>query len=275
MIRYEPEAWNKSAFDFAKTLTKQMIEIDKSLRNVRDLSPAPDWIANPSFLIPHLVKNQKKLNDTVKYLEEEKAKLEKIVEQAKMPFRLLYETGLALEEAVKECLAVLGFYCNSYRDDQSEFDAIFSSPEGNFLGEITGSEKAIDTKKVAQLIRNKGEYASQTGGFVKCVLFGNGNRLKELDKRAEQFTKKCFMDAEREKIALIKTSDLFFVYRYLLETEDKNFAKKCRDAILEQSGIISFPPVVVLDFNKTSDGFDATLNMNKNVSTSTESSILQ
>ena len=76
------------------------------------------------------------------------------------------------------------------------------------------------------------------------ILFGNADRLKEPGKRNLDFTDKCKSGAEREKIALIKTIDLFAVAKYLNENDDKTFQKDCRDAIHKGLGkIVEFPEI--------------------------------
>lgn len=53
---------------------------------------------------------------------------------------------------------MLGFDASSFKDDDSEFDAMFSGPEGRFLGEVEGKEnKAINVNKISQLHRNVAE----------------------------------------------------------------------------------------------------------------------
>jgi len=79
---------------------------------------------------------------------------------------------------------------------------------------------------------------------AKGVLFGNGYRLLPPEKREEQFTEKCRKTAEQQNISLIRTSDLFPLYQYLLIKDDKDFKSKCRKAIVDNfSGIVRFPEV--------------------------------
>jgi hypothetical protein len=75
-------------------------------------------------------------------------------------------------------------------------------------------------------------------------LFGNAESLIEPEKRKLDFTEKCRSGAEREKIALVRTIDLFAVAKYLNESNDENFAKSCRDAIHSGLGtVVQFPAV--------------------------------
>ena len=75
-------------------------------------------------------------------------------------------------------------------------------------------------------------------------MFGNAERLQEPKNRKLDFTTKCKTGAEREKIALIKTVDLFVVAKYLVEHNDGVYKKACRDAIHQQLGkVVVFPTV--------------------------------
>ena len=76
------------------------------------------------------------------------------------------------------------------------------------------------------------------------ILFGNPQRLKAPKERTLDFTKKCKTGAKRERIALIKTSDLFLVTQYLKENRNNKFKKACRDAIYNGLGkIVEFPVI--------------------------------
>lgn len=80
--------------------------------------------------------------------------------------------------------------------------------------------------------------------YAKDVLFGNAYRLKKLDQREEFFTQKCISGAKRSKIALIRTSDIFPIAKYLKENNDPDFAKFCRQAIANTEGeIVEFPNI--------------------------------
>ena len=74
------------------------------------------------------------------------------------------------------------------------------------------------------------------------VLFGNAYRLTEPSLRPAPFTEKCLSGAKRLGVALINTCDLFYPIRYLKETNDLDYARICRIAILKGGGkIVIFP----------------------------------
>ena len=163
---------------------------------------------------------------------------------------LLYEKGKPLEAAILKSLKVLGFDCSKYRASDSEFDVVFESIEGRLIGEAEGKDnKAINIDKLRQLEMNIHEDFSRDGvnDMAKGVLIGNAYRLLPPEKRGDFFTEKCLIAASRSKTALIRTTDLFYISRYLSARVNKVFAKKCRKAILETVGIVVFPNIPELE----------------------------
>ena len=158
---------------------------------------------------------------------------------------LLYEKGKPLEVAILVALSYLGFRTESFRDAESEFDAIFVGPEGRFLGEAEGKDnKPINIDKLGQLERNiQEDFAKEgTAEYAQGVLFGNAYRLEPPNKRGAFFTAKCVAGARRAGISLIRTPDLFEVARYLKENDNKFYAEQCRKAILDGKGrSVEFP----------------------------------
>lgn len=164
---------------------------------------------------------------------------------------LLYESGKPLETAILMALVHLGFAAEAYRDAESEFDAVFSSGEGRFLGEAEGRDaKAINIDKMTQLERNLQEDFAREGvtEYAKGVLFGNALRLEPPPKRGPFFTDKCISAAKRLRVALVRTPDLFFAARHLSEHDDPAHAKACREAMFASEGnLVVFPPPPSLD----------------------------
>ena len=167
---------------------------------------------------------------------------------------LLFEGGHALERAVREALRMIGFAAESFKEDGSEFDALFTSPEGRFLGEVEGKEaKAISVDKLSQLHRNVTEDYSRDEVEEPAipVLFGNAFRSLPPQERGEFFTEKVLKFASTANISLVRTTDLFAVARYVKETADDAFARTCRIAIKEGiGGIVSFPKAPQLEQNE-------------------------
>ena len=130
---------------------------------------------------------------------------------------------------------------------ESEFDVVFTSPEGRFLGEVEGKDnKAVNIDKLSQLERNLQEdfAREEVEEYAKGVLFGNAYRLRLPSERSKFFTKKCISGAKRSKVALVRTPDLFEVAKYLREHNAPAFAQKCREAIMQAEGeVVNFPKV--------------------------------
>ena len=143
----------------------------------------------------------------------------------------------------------MGFTAESYKDSESEFDAVFSSPEGRFLGEAEGKDKsAINIDKLSQLERNLQEdfQRDDVNAYANGVLFGNAYRLQLPSERQDFFTEKCVTGALRAGISLVRTIDLFEIARYLKQSKDEEFAQKCREAIFEYKGkIVVFPKLSI------------------------------
>ena len=121
------------------------------------------------------------------------------------------------------------------------------------LGEVEGKDnKPVDVQKLSQLIRSLGDDLERVEEVAKGVLMVYGNRLVPLDERVEVFTQHCIKSAQSRNIALVATTDLFKAVQYLVDHNDANYAKQCRDAIVNGVGVVSFPTVPEkLDTKKT------------------------
>ncbi len=161
---------------------------------------------------------------------------------------LLFEKGKPLEAAVIIALTVLGFKAERYEDGKSEFDAVFESAEGRLLGEAEGKDnKAVNIEKLRQLSTNLHEdlQREEVSRPAKGILFGNGYRLTNPGERADQFTDKCITSATSMSYGLVSTDRLYAAAQYLSGTSDDEFARRCRLAMIEMSGIVRFPDVPV------------------------------
>ncbi|WP_415566410.1 hypothetical protein [Gluconobacter cerinus] len=80
---------------------------------------------------------------------------------------------------------------------------------------------------------------------AKGILFGNGYRLTKPGERETQFTDKCITSAASMSYGLVSTDRLYAAAQYLSGTSDDEFARRCRMAMIEMSGIVRFPDVPV------------------------------
>ena len=245
----DEECWTPEAIKFGERLLACFLEIDKAVNNVTKIAPAPDWVQQDIYRSKNEIeiKNKMiKIEKEMKTLQDKYAKGLRNLKLEENLKKLLYETGTQLENAIIEALRILGFKASNYRDAESEFDVLFESAEGNLIGEAEGRDnKAISVTKIRQLNMNIDEH------FDKCdvdqpahgVLFGNAFRLKLPTKRDKDFfTEKCRSSARRHNVALVRTTDLFTVAKYLREHSDESYARECRQAILIAKGkYVEFP----------------------------------
>jgi len=248
--RSDSEVWTPKAIAFGKSLLSHIVEIDNVLTSNKDATPAPDWTKQEGYRIAseNVIEQEiKSVNTNIEELQNTRSKLNiQLEDEGKLRW-LLYEKGHLLEDVILEALRLMGFKADNYKDSESEFDAVFTSPEGRFLGETEGKDNtAINIDKLSQLERNIQEDFARDDikKYAHGVLFGNAYRLSTLQERAEFFTEKCISGAKRAGIALVCTPDLFFVAKYLKEHNDLDYARQCREAIFEAIGKkVSFPPI--------------------------------
>ena len=240
---------NEKVFKFSNQLIQHIIQIDLALKSYHNPTPPPLWFNNNKFKISAISKIEQNINETetkIQKLNQKKINLEKRLEQAKTPHKLLFESGKMLEKAIAACLKLIGFNTHSYRNREPEFDVMCKSKEGICLGEVEAKDnKAVGTNKISLLIRNLNEYIKKGNkeNQVKGVLFGNGYRFEEPTNRPNQFTDECIKTAKQHNIALVCTTDLFYISQYLGKYPTANFATKCREAILSAKGIVVFDPI--------------------------------
>ena len=240
---------SKVGEQFGKRLISSLAEIDKALRSHTEKTPRPEWINISDFELKKVVKTKEEIQsnlEKIKKIEDENNKLKEILIEQDSLSDLLFEGGKALENAVIKALQILGYSAENYNDGVLELDQIIVSPENDrFIGECEGKEsKDIDVSKFRQLqdALNEDFQRDEVEEKAFGLLFGNPQRLLNPKERTLDFTKKCKLGAEREKIGLIKTADLFIIAKYLSEKGDESYKSKCRKAIKEQLGqVVIFP----------------------------------
>ncbi len=242
------EYWNKNAVAFGKRVVAALVEAADALQLSGARSAVPDWATAPDHDTSLELRLRSEINEfdnkMTSLAEMRKAKQAELDEASVLRW-LLFETGKPLERAILKALALLGFSSEPFKDAGSEFDAVFVAPEGRCLGEAEGKDnKAINVDKISQLARNLDEDFAREGvtAYAKGVLFGNAYRLQPVAERGDFFTEKCKTTAERMKVALVRTPDLFVAARYLAGTTDSEYARACREAILSTNGqVVAFP----------------------------------
>lgn len=244
----DQDFWSDEAQAFGHRLAKSLSEMARALRARTEETPAPDWAGHEKYLLPTEEALHNEIRSCTEKIEEIRSRRTDLDNELKDAGRLrglFYERGRALERAIIEALSAMGFSAAPFSDDDSDFDIVFSSGEGRFLGEAEGKDKrAINIDKLSQLERNLQEDFARDDidEYAKGVLFGNPYRLIRPEERAEAFTPKCIAGAKRAGVALVRTPDLFEPARYLLTHDDPGFTDACRRAIAEATGeIVKFP----------------------------------
>ena len=245
--------WVKKGQLFGHKLLGAIIQIDKVLKQSGAVTPTPEWAKTSDYNLPKEAKLQEKLlkiDEKMEKLQHQKQMIREQLANEGILRRLLFEKGTPLEDAILLALRLMGFSANKYKDNESEFDVVFESPEGRFLGEAEGKDNnAIRIDKLRQLEMNIHEDLAREEVLEPAtgVLFGNAYRLLPLNDRSAFFTEKCLKAAKRSGTVLVKTPDMFRAARYLSGKTDLAYAQECRKSILESPGeIVQFsePPQV-------------------------------
>jgi hypothetical protein len=249
-VRGKSTYWRKEAVALSKRFIECLISAAEAFRKGGNRTPPPAWVLSQDFSLAgetSIIEEISKCNSKIEELAKNRQELQHKAEEVASLRGLLYETGKPLERAILKALRILGFTAETYSDGESEFDAVFTSPEGRFLGEVEGKDnRAINIDKMTQLERNLQEDFSREGvtEYAKGVLFGNAFRLAEPQQRTQFFTEKCQKAAKRLSVALVRSPDLFAHVRYLSQNSDPEYARSCRQAIFNTSGeIVVFPSI--------------------------------
>lgn len=242
------ERWNSEALILGRKFAASLVALCSALKTRPGLAPPPEWVEGMQFALPEESAIDAKIASLIEQVQTIERNLVELREQritAGSARALLYEQGKPLEAAVLESLKLMGFDAANLVEGGSEFDAVFTSDEGRFIGEVEGKDtKAINIEKFSQLERNLNEDFARDGvdSFAKGVLFGNAYRLTPFSQQRDPFTEKCHTAAKRLKVALVHTPDLFNPSRYLKSSGDKIYAESCRRAIFNSNGdVVIFP----------------------------------
>lgn len=246
--------WTEKSRQFGHRLLAAIIEIDKTLKQVGALTPVPNWVKVAEYNLPKETKLKErllKIDEDLEKLQQQKQRAKEELASEGLLRRLLFEKGPALEDAILQALHLLGFTANKYKDSESEFDVVFQSSEGRFLGEAEGKDNnMIGIDKLRQLEMNIHEDLAreEVTEPAKGVLFANAYRLLVPKERGEFFTEKCLKSVKRSGTILVRTPDLFKVAQYLSGETDHKYAQACREAILNAEGeIVQFPEPPPID----------------------------
>ncbi|WP_108815663.1 hypothetical protein [Loktanella sp. Alg231-35] len=239
--------WTKEGEIFSKRLVSQIVSLSANVGAASVKTPPPEWADDDGFVLPgeeELKEKLLKINDTLREISEKREAAREELAGVTEARGLLFEKGKALEFAVLNALRMLGFQAENFDDGVLEFDAVMTCLEGRLIGESEGKDNsAINITKLRQISTNIHEDLSrdEVEQPAKGVLFGNGHRLSAPPERSETFTAKCISAAASTSVALVDTVELFRVVQHMMETQDEDFAKACREAMIQASGLVSFP----------------------------------
>lgn len=244
----DEEVWSEAGKAFIYKLRNSVMEMHNSFSSDNFETLQPEWVSKELYKLTVVTKIEDKLKiveNKIDSLNTQKQELIQQLDQATEPQNLLFENGKKLENVVLIALRKMGFKAENYQDADLEFDAVFTSDEGRFIGEVEGKDnKAINVSKFSQLNRQIDEdfEREEISEHAKGVLFGNAFRLTDPQKREPFFTNKCLSSAKRSGFALVRTIDLFEPLNYLSQYRNTQYAKQCRLAIHNTSGgIVEFP----------------------------------
>lgn len=232
----------------AKQLRQALSYLYKNLTEREPAVEVPEWaltlenrVGRESVILDELAV----LRADLVRLASKEAELETELAGEQSLKNLLFGSGKSLEEAVRSALNLLGFASENYVSAQSEFDIVFTSAEGRFIGEVEGRDtKPIAVEKAGQLHRNITEdfARDEVTEMAKGVLFGNAFRNQPVEDRTEVFTDKVVTFSKTANMALVRTSDLFRAVQHFLATQDADFATACRQTLANSGGsIVTFP----------------------------------
>lgn len=252
---------NDAGRQFGNRYLSALVNLDNSAKSADATTPPPEWAQDSRFVLaPELPIRSEigAVSSQIANLTARRAELNAKLEDAGRLRALLFETGKGLEAAVIQALIILGYDAKNYQEGDSEFDVVFESSEGRYLGEVEGTDtRAVNIDKLSQLERNILEdfEREDVSEYAAGVLFGNPFRLTHPESRGDAFTVKCMSGAKRGGVALVRTPDLFKVAQHLLSTNDSAFAAACRQAIANAKGeIVTFPSVPDVPSDSVSTG---------------------
>lgn len=241
--------WSPEGIQFAARLVTAMVALDAALRAEGEVTPEPAWAADSAYSLgsEHALRSQLLHIETeLERVQHQKETIQQQLREAGLMRGLLYEKGKPLERTIIVALKVLGFDASPFREGASEFDVVFTSPEGRLIGEAEGKDsKAVNVDKLRQLAMNLHEdlQREEVTSPAKGVLFGNAFRLTPPTERSsDSFTEKCILAAKSNGTALIATSQLFYAAQYLTRTDAPEYAEACRTVLLNGIGVVSLPP---------------------------------
>jgi hypothetical protein len=216
---------------------------------------SPAWSAE--VVVPGATAHDSKIGELGSRKKQIEAEMDELVHKrtALLNYRaLLYGYGKSiLEPVVRSAFRLVGFDVPEPDKYSGEWDVELHEPKSlaTAIGEVEGSEGAVDVDKYRQLLDYIQAEALEDRDH-KGILVGNGFRLTEpgAPERQNQFTEHALRGARKNSFCLLPTSELFKAVCAVLEAANGDGLKiKIRDSILATVGVWTFArePVVPTD----------------------------
>ena len=147
--------WSHEAVEWGRRYFETLSSLDDALKFRDSRTPTPLWAQSDAFKTSQEIALSGQLGEIearITRLNSKKEETEARIASAASLTWLLFEQGHELEGAVLQAMSLMGFEANSYRDADSEFDAVLECTEGRCIGEVEGRDnKAIGIDKMRQL----------------------------------------------------------------------------------------------------------------------------
>jgi len=220
--------------------TESLIEVILRRGKHIEETPPPSWVNDIELPGEASLKGEiERAKEELKQLEASVSERVAALREIQKYKRLLYDTGLPLQDICKSLFEQLG----AKPEPSPVSDEFIIEIEGQqALVEVKGNEKSIHKRDISQLITDRGQYLADTDQYVKGILVGNAWRHDRLEERdtpnKRTFSHEVVRIAQDQNIALVSTTELFDAYGKALETP------QCKAEILNKmitgNGIIKF-----------------------------------
>ena len=147
-----------------------------------------------------------------------------------------------LRPAVLRCMTLLGFSESSDADGP-----VLRCSEGTLHLEVAASRKAVDMTPHYRLRGRLDSVIAKQRQAPRGLIVVNGDRLKEPERREQQYDDSLRVAAEATSYALLTASDLFAAARYALEGVDDGALAAIRARILETNGVVELTDLTGVD----------------------------
>ena len=161
------------------------------------------------------------------------------MENATKPKRILIETGLPLQETVRQLFESIGIP-TSPSPVSDEFMLVDRDPP--VLVEVTGTARSVSGRDLSQLIKDLGNYLASFESNAKGLLVGNAWKDLSPDARDTNdrpiFPDNVRTTAANHSVALLSTTELLHGYARFVREELT--AEQIINVIRSTSGVVSF-----------------------------------